>query len=439
MKRFLMISPYFVPMNYVGAKRALHLARHLPALGWSPAVVALPADIERDPELEPLVPDVPMWRGFRGGPLAWAEDAARRIRPGPPPEAWQYTAQVQRAARAARRHGPLGRLRRGIEDLVSYPFDRFTRYLPWAVGGALELLRRERCQAIYCNSGPPSALELGAALHRLTGRPLILDLRDPWSLEPNYRAGRSLLAQRVVEWEEAHYLTRAARVVLNTRSACEAYRVAYSGRVPESRFAALHNSFDPELYGPASRRRRGGPFTVVYYGHMRPTKNAGLFLEAFRRFVDAEALQPGAVKLITLGERTPADNAEIARLGLDGFCEEHAWMPFTRCRELLGRADVLLDLMGPLHYLQISGKFFDYLACGRPVLSVTASAEMDEILKRTRTGVRVRHDAGEVAAALSRMLAERGKAFRPNRKAVNEFTAQVAAERMASWLDEATR
>ena len=76
-RRFLMVSPFFVPMNYVGAKRSLHLARHLPEFGWEPAVYCMPEEFEQDPALLGLIPPCPINRGFRAGPLARWQDARK--------------------------------------------------------------------------------------------------------------------------------------------------------------------------------------------------------------------------------------------------------------------------------------------------------------------------------------------------------------------------
>jgi len=442
MKRFLMISPYFVPMNYVGAKRALHLARHLPALGWEPAVVALPDHLERDPALEPLVPALPIYRGFRSGPVAWVEDALARVRREGPaasvaPKARPACAPPTGAAALPRRL--LAWARRELVGAISDPVDRFAKYLPWALLGSLRLLRRTGCRAIYANSGPFSALQLGAALARLTGLPLISDLRDPWALEPNYRAARTALAQRLVELQEGHCFQRSQAVLLNTEAALAAYREEYAGRLPAERFDAVRNCYDPELYAPGPAAP--GPderFRIIYYGHLRPTKNAGLFLRALRRFVQAAGIEPGRLVFVTLGERTPADREAISALGLGDYVQEHPWLPFTRCRELLGRAHLLLDLMGPQHGLQISGKLYDYLACERPVLSVSPNPEVDGILCSTGVGRRVAVDEESIVAGLTWAWERRGQALQPDRDALIRYQAQPAAARVAGWLERVT-
>ena len=41
--------------------------------------------------------------------------------------------------------------------------------------------------------------------------------------------------------------------------------------------------------------------------------------------------------------------------------------------ELLGTADVLLDLTSPRHGLRIAGKLYDYLCAQRPILSMSTT------------------------------------------------------------------
>jgi hypothetical protein len=426
-RSFLLISPLFPPNRHIGAKRALHLVRHLPAAGWMPAAVTLPAELDADPALVGLAPEVPRWTGFRTGPIAWMEDRVgfrpRRRHYGP-----------------ARRGG--GRGEQGRVAVVPPAFDVYTRYFPWTLPGALRFARRERCEAIYAIASPTSSILLGMLVARVSGLPLVVDLRDPWSIEPNYRAARTRAGQALVERLEAAIFGRARAIVLNTESARAAYVSAYAGRIPEERFATIRNSFDPGLYDPPPPPPGPeGPLHVVYYGNLRPAKSAVGFLRGLRLFVERQGLGAADVQLTTLGERTPDDEEAIAALGLGAIALTHDWVPFTRSRALLGRADVLLDLMGPGHSLQISGKLYDYLAAGRPVLSVAPNRELDAIFTATRAGRRIDDTPEAIAAALTQALTDKraGRVFTPDAEAVASLRADRAAARVAAILEEVTR
>lgn len=428
---FLMISPHFPPSRLIGAKRGLTLARNLPRHGWDPAVIALPIDGNRDPALEALVPAVPIWRGFRGGPIAWFEEATQR-------QSAMRPADDQRAAKA-RPAAPSGLAARMRRELGGLPVDRYLKFQPWVIGGALRFLRRHRCELIHVSAGPFSGLALAYALAGLTGLPLVCDLRDPWAHDEIYRDAWTPTGQRIAAAVEAAVFRRAGRVVMNSEAALAHYREVYAGVLPAEHFACIRNHFDPELYDPAPPPPgREGPFTVVFFGHLTPVRDGALFFEAWRRFIDAEKLAPGEATLITLGDRSPADREAIDRLALAPFVATRPWMPFTASRALLGTADLLLDITHPRHRLRIAGKLYDYMAARRPVLSITANPEVVAIHHETRLGRAVPHEVAAIAAALSAALADKRRGTAPtlDLAALARFEAGPAAAKMGRIFDE---
>lgn len=431
---FLMISPHFPPSRLIGAKRGLTLARNLPRHGWDPAVVALPVDKNRDPALDPLVPPVPIWRGFRGGPIAWFEEATRKRTAMRPAE--------DKRADKARQTAPKGLAARVGRELGGLPVDRYLKFQPWVFAGALRFLRTQRCELIHVSAGPFSGLLLGHALAVATGLPLVCDLRDPWAHDPIYADAWTPTGRRIAAAIERAVFARAGKVVMNSASALAHYRAVYAGVLPEDRFTFIRNHFDPELYEPAPPPPgRAGPFTVVFFGHLTPVRDGALFFEAWRRFIDAERLAPGAAVLITLGDRTPADEAAIDRLGLAPYVTTRPFMPFPRALTLLGTADLLLDICQPRQHLRISGKLYDYMAARRPVLSLTANPEVVEIHHETGLGRAVPHDVAAIAAALSAALADKreGRAPALDLDALARFGAGPAAAKMARIFDEVSR
>ncbi len=59
MRTCIIVSPYFPPSTLAGVHRARYLAKHLPAAGWTPVVVAVDEAFHEerlDPGLAALVP-----------------------------------------------------------------------------------------------------------------------------------------------------------------------------------------------------------------------------------------------------------------------------------------------------------------------------------------------------------------------------------------------
>lgn len=443
LRRFLMIAPHFPPCRAVAAKRALCFARNLPDQGWEPAVIALPEEIQRDPALAPLTPEVPMYRRYRGGPIAWLEDKVftrfggaqdKGVSVTKPSAASPLTGRALSASRSLSFKGALRELR-------GLPFDRFTKYIPTLLPGALRFLRAQRCELIYATGGPFSTFILAQLLAKLTGLPLILDLRDPYTVDPIYTGRWSALGLRLAQRIERAQFKRASAVILNTKASQDAYRQAYEGVIPAERFTFIRNHFDPSLYdGQPTPPGAEGPFKIIFFGHLTPIRNSVLFLDALKALIDERDLSPSQLRFYTLGDRTSADTQQVQALGLSAYVEALPWLPFTESRALLGSCDLLLDLTSERHYMRISGKLYDYLAAERPILCLSENEEMRQIFEATQAGRVVSNDISLVTQALGDFYDQKrsGVPFEPNREAVYQMSAGPAAERLAWLLNEAT-
>ncbi|MGK0361964.1 MAG: glycosyltransferase involved in cell wall biosynthesis [Bradymonadia bacterium] len=423
----LIVSPFFVPMNVVGAKRALHFARHLPTHGWRPCVVALDETLQADAALAPLVPDVPLCRVMRGTEARYrGERVGEARKDGVLKRAWNQVSALP-----------------AVQDLqgrFSWK-DRYAKHALRALPKILRFARAQDCEIIYANSGPPSTMRTAYWIARILKKPLVVDLRDPWSIEPNYRAAWTPAGRRAVDALEEKIFRRSAQIILNTQSSRDAYRLTYQGRIEPERFVFIRNQFDPDIYAaPAPAPTPNDPFRIVYYGHLRPSKNAQLFLAALATFIDAEGLSPAQLEVITLGEWTPADAAVMTARGLTDYVHRHGWLPFPNSPSLLGSASILLDLMGPNHTMQISGKFYDYLAAGRPIMSISPNTELDAMYAQSGAGQRIDLDEASIVTALKDRLAKHraGTLHGTDPARLVPFEAATATAQLAEIFDRAS-
>ena len=166
---------------------------------------------ERDPLLDELVPDVPINRNVRSGPIAWFEDLLRSRGANE----WERPYGSQHAQAVAQRPSPWKAF---FLARWSEPNDRFHKYSGWASMHAKRFWRETGARLVYANGGPFSALSIAEQVARSAALPLVLDLRDPWSIEPNYRKHWSPTATRIVEEREARQFHRADAIILNTEA-----------------------------------------------------------------------------------------------------------------------------------------------------------------------------------------------------------------------------
>ena len=426
-QRFLLISPYFPPMSRIGAKRPLHMIRHLPGFGWTPVVLAAaPGGEHVDADLLDAIPgDIVVSRTYES---RWRRRAGRR-------------ALVTRASfeDSAVRRASWWRLV-GLDPDVLSPLDRYTPGIGASVREAVDLVRRHELRAIHVIGDPWTALLVGVLAGRMTGRPLVVDLRDPWALHAAKMARRPALTRAAIRALEGFVLRRASRIVLNTSSGADAYRAAYASRIPPERFTYVRNAFDPAIFSeggamPADR------FRALYYGRFHRDFTPEPLLEGFRRFVDRTGSAADDARLTFVGGLRPRDRACLRALRLDDHVECAGFVPYRHALHHLRRAHALCLVVPPACALQIPGKFYDYLAARRPILAITDSVEIRALLEQTGSGAVAAY--GDAAAVADRLCEsfdrfQRGASFDLAPGHAAAFTAHEQARAFARVLDEVT-
>jgi glycosyltransferase involved in cell wall biosynthesis len=420
---FLLISPAFAPQTSVGAFRWVKLARHLPRHGFRVAVLSgtFPEDQRDDGLLAALPPEVEVFDEYLDPVVLAAGAALRALR--------------ARAPLPAGRAGPLVGLR-PFQALT----DRWIAHAPRGARAAVALARRTGAQAVVVSAGPYSACPVGLHVKRALGVPLVLDMRDPYSLHETGNGPPSGLAERarraIVPRLERRWLEGADHVILNTRAALEAYRARFPELSSKSSF--VRNHFDLALYSQAPEPEPPRRFVVLHLGTIREEVSADQIGAALRRFIDRERLAPGDVVFRQIGRMSDHDRGCFERMGLTPYVEALPLVPHRGVLGELRRAHVLLAMFSPHVVLRISAKTYDYIASGMPVVSVTANREVDELLSYRGDNARVApDDIDGIAAALARHLArfrETGALPVPATPPA-ELSSEAAAASVAAILD----
>jgi len=422
-RHYLLISPYFPPAALVGAKRALNLVRHLPQLGWQPVVLAAPPlDAPQDDDLLATVPEgTPVSYGFVGRlrRLAHSRAASR---------------PVPRKELPLRRPTLLGWDRQYLT-----PFDRFIVDVPAAVREGLKLIRHHNLQAIQVSADPWSGLLVGRILAQCTGLPLVPDLRDPWSAHDGKMALRPPPARALLRHVERQVFQHAAVVVLNTQDCLERYRELYAGRIPAERFVCIRNAFDETLFHTADVEPAAVP-TLLHFGKFRVLVDPDALLHGFKRLVDERGLRPTDVRYRFVGGLRPQDRLLCEQLGLSSYVDEEPPVSYRDALPVLASAHLLTMVVPPDYQLQVPAKLYDYMAANRPILAVSANAEVGRMLAEAGVGEAVLFgDVESVAGAMGRAIEV---PYQPACDALpptlERFSARAQARAFADLLERVT-
>jgi glycosyltransferase involved in cell wall biosynthesis len=396
--KVLLVTMYFPPAGGGGVQRPLKLAQFLPALGIETHVLAPddPKWVHRDPEL--------------------------RV----PTQAWIH--RVRYVGPRARK--PAEELRRaeGVEKaLVQAQVTARRLLMPdasvtWnltAIPAAIRIARREGIDAVITTSPPGSIHFVGAAVQKATGARWLADLRDPLVANQHRRADTTATrARQAVNQQLARLVARRADAV---SCVSEAIADEVRGLDPRGVVRAIANGCDFDdfsglEYRPAPR------FRITHTGSFFGKRDPRPFLQAFRDSgLDAVAR--------FVGDFRSSDREWAESLGLGDRLQFVDYAPRAESLRLQRDSEALLLLVPDADGRGkgvLSGKVFEYLAAGRPILAVVppdgAAAELireteagmvvaPDDLDGIRTALEVLHarhlDGGLPAVALSQKVRDR--------------------------------
>lgn len=363
--RVLLVTLYFPPAGGGGVQRSLKLAQYLPALGIETHVLAPddPKWIHRDPELR--VP-TQAWvhRVHYVGPKA------RR-----PAEELHGTSGLDRAlahARVATRR-------------VLVPDASVTWNLT-AIPAAVRLARREGIDAVITTSPPGSVHFVGAAVKRATGARWLADVRDALVANPHRRADTT--ATRAKQAANAQLGRLVARYADAISTVSDAIAEEIQGLSPRGVVRTIANGCDFDDF-EGLEYRPGARFRITHTGSFFGKRSPRPFLQA----LDDSGLDAVAR---FVGDFRASDREWADELGLGERLELIEYSPRAESLRLQRDSEVLLLLVpdaGGRGKGVLSGKVFEYLAAGRPILAaVPPDGAAAALIRETGAGVVVAPD-----------------------------------------------
>jgi glycosyltransferase involved in cell wall biosynthesis len=335
------IHYFFPPLGGGGVPRVLKFVKYLPDLGWDVTVVTSDGDRSwygvRD---ESLLEDVPP--GVRV--VRCAELPVPRIR--------------------ERLLNPLTRLRlQALLPYVGWP-DTTAGWLPSATAAALRVARTWRPDVVLSSSFPYTSHLAAGTVRRLAGIPWVADFRDPWTFNEQPDPVPAPVA-RLNARTEAALVRRAAGVVVVD----DHYRLAGLDASDPRRTVIANGVDEGDVPAPASGDAAGAVgdrFVLTYVGSLYGDRDAAPVLQAVRALAHAGRIDPARFEVRVVGNvwlPGGLDAGGTVPVTTTGFVDRDTALGEMR------RASALL-FYAPASTRATSGKIFEYLACGRPVLAV---------------------------------------------------------------------
>jgi glycosyltransferase involved in cell wall biosynthesis len=426
------LSYEFPPSGGGGVQRIAKFARDLRSFGWEPVVISA-EHVPGRPWDETLVEDV---EGIPVTRLPHRNTMYAVARP---------LVAVKGLLRRRGGAGPTTGSGAGVGAAIGMPLS--TRIVRWACipdearRWARSVVRHVRASGeaydVVLASGPPhSTLVAGRECAEALGIPLVADMRDAWATNPHFLQPTPL--------HRALALAAERRVCESTAivTAVSSDIVREAERLGARRAVVIPNGYDA-LEMPTLAGTVGMPLVLAFMGRFYTGSDPTPLLDALRSVL--AQVDPGDIRFEVVGESAPAVQEAVRVRDLESKVRFHGYLPHREALAVIAAADVgvvvIADVPGARSVY--SGKLFEYLGMGLPVLLIgPVDGAAADLVRSTGAGRVVSHsDVNGIAQALRELCAakSRGEALAsPDREQIASFERRGLARTLADLLDEAT-
>jgi glycosyltransferase involved in cell wall biosynthesis len=359
-RRLLVITYHWPPFTGAGAARWSSMVRHLRALGHEVTVIT-----------------TSLWEPPAG------DDAEGVIRTRDLAAAGTLRRLLRRPTGEAATGG--GSASGGLRSRLLVPDPYVVSWVPFAASAARRVLRRRPVDCVITSS-PPDSVHLAALRLGRDRPPWIAELRDGWTYEP-LRPPFPMGWQRRLD-------ARLERRVATTADGL----VGATGPIGddlERRFgrptSTVRNGWDlalePAIEAAEPPALEDDRVNLVYTGSLggiRGHDDRGL-LAALREIAREDQELASRLRLVFAGPLTAAERAELGSAELTPVVRVLGEVPRPQALRLQRDADALL-LITSRDVSMATGKLYEYLAAGHPILTLAGANEAARIVEETGTG-----------------------------------------------------
>ncbi|MCU0408531.1 MAG: glycosyltransferase family 4 protein [Bacteroidales bacterium] len=428
MKKVLIVTYYWPPSGGAGVQRWLRFATHLPSTGWEPVILTV------DP-------------GFAAYPLS---DDSLAAEVPPSLRVIRTKATDWFSVYGKNRKGiPSAGFAGGTDDSLKGKIMRFMRgnlFIPdprkgwnkYAFMEACRLIGSEGIENVITTSPPHSTQLIGLQLKkRYPAIRWIADLRDPWTDIYYYQNFYPTLISRAIDRSYEKAVLSNADSLITVGSSLKAL-FASKIRGANEKISVIPNGFDSRYFdnsaGKDTRKQsvpagHEGKFIVSYIGTLSPAYP----VEGLARALKDYSLENPHLVFRFAGSMAP-DPEKTLRAALPPECSEFLpYLPHSEAVKLM-LASSLLVLIIPEHKSAatiITGKIYEYIASGRPVLCI-GPRDGDAASITTGSGSGICVTPGDTASMLQFMRDVSAGIFKvsdnyKNRYSVANLTSELAA------------
>lgn len=438
--KVLILAYFFPPTGGSGVQRTIRYVKYLPGFGWQPYVVSARNSIGAEGYDETLLKKIDTTVPVRRVP-AWPDEALRkRLK-----HLLDYTDKSSDEAGQGSDFLSL------VVKIVGTPLVPVATPFPdpqvyWAalsIWRCLQVIMQHKVDLIYTSSPPWSTHLAGLVLKALTGRPLAVDFRDPWTLNAMYPRTGKLKA--LDEYLERLVLRRADLVICNHQPMRDDF-IKLASPCDPHKFIVITNGYDADdfCFIPPIKFETpsDGEIVIAHIGLVYPEAALPL-LKAMDLLYQEDHSLLSNLKVRFVGGLAEPDRNYLAQRAWHQRVEVIERQPHKVAIAHMRQADVLLLLLGDDEAWRkcYPGKMFEYFRSNKPILAIMPSGIATELVTEAGVGIsfepfEIRPIADQLRRLATDITGFRDVHYRPRSEVITQYDARTLTARLASAFND---
>ena len=415
MRKVLMIAYQFPPMGGSGVQRTAKFVKYLREFDWEPVVLTRSLkgmELTDESLLKDIPPDVEIIRTKAYDPTSLpgilrlpGKFAGRKLFIPDAEMLWRYF--TENTARNLVANGDIG--------------------------------------IVYTTSYPYSDHILGLDLKkRFPDVPWVADFRDEWTKNPYLIDNPHNPCRTAIEKKMEKNVLDNADVLITNTPIMERHFIETDIKYSQ-KFNVIPNGFDSDDF-PEVREAPSNPsFTLTYAGLLYGRRKPDTFFEALSGLIKEGKIDSRNIRVNLIGNFKTADLKKRVRdFSLAGIVEIIPYADHDLCLDMLSGSDALLLIegTGPGAEAFYTGKVFEYMRTGRPILAIIPEhGAAAGLIRETGTGlVSDYNDIENIKQNLYRLYENWRKGIAtctPDNDRIMKYDRRNLTEQLAKLFDNA--
>lgn len=306
----------------------------------------------------------------------------------------------------------------------------------YAYSRAKEIIEEHNIDTVITTSPPHSTQLIGLKLKRNLGINWIADMRDPWTDIYYYsKLKHSPISRYIDRRLERAVLTSADKIITVGKTLKQLFLDKYKG-VSSLDVTVITNGYDSVDFEGITKSK-SDKFRICYTGTMSDQYSPGLFFQALSTIDKRYSDIPIEIDIVGTIPQSVKEELDIYGLEIN-YIET---VPHSRVIEYQVDADMLLLVIPKVESanLILTGKMFEYLASGNPIVSIgPKDGDAADIIEECSAGETFsRDDLSDIITYLDKVVTvwSRGERSISNRESIANYSRERQAEQLYQLLD----